>query len=384
LQRKHTLPPDKVEVIIEAAKLCMAQNIFQFRQNFFKTEKGTCMGNSLSPMIAELFMASFEMRLKNQQILPKLWLRYVDDVFAIVDKNHIRNLLDILNAQYESINFTMETEINGCIPFLDLKLTRVDGKIDIAVYRKDTSTLRYITSDSHSPIQHKMAAFNSMVHRLCRLPLSVKNYMAEHQYILKAAKVNGYRSSDIEKMIVKHAKKVKKSRLTTFFSQQKTQQQSVRVPRATFNYNPIITNKVTTEFRKYGFEIGYSNKNKLANLLGSAKDSTNELEKSGIYEITCNNNNCNQKYYGQTKRCIGTRFKEHLSCIKNGQPSRSSVAMHAFNELHLNISLYSIKLLKHITNENRLDVYESYCIQKNPNNFNADDGNINSHLFSII
>jgi uncharacterized protein YoxC len=381
---KHSLAPEKIKVIVDAAKLCMAQNIFQFRNKFYKIEKGTCMGNSLSPLIAECFMSSFEMRLQEQGLLPRVWHRYVDDVFAIVKKDQVNKLLEILNSQYESIKFTLEMEQNGSISFLDLKLTRVADEIDVSVYHKETSTLRYITNDSHSPIQHKMAAFNSLIHRLCSLPLSVKNYMNEYQYILEAARVNGYKSSSVEKLVKKHSNKVKSSRMTTFFHQQKQQDKKRKTPRATLNYYPAITNKVSTELKKFGFEVAYTNKNKLRNLLGSTKDSTEEMKKPGIYEINCQNRNCNSKYFGQTKRCIGTRFKEHISAIKSGQTSKSSVALHAWNKRHLNISKYTIKLKKHVTKENRLDAYESYYIKKNPVNLNADNGNITSPLFSLV
>jgi len=197
----QALPQCKVDTIIKAIELCMAKNIFQFRKQFYKIEKGTCMGNSLSPVIAECFMSSLEIKLKNQNLLPRLWLRYVDDIFAIVDKDKVSCTLETLNAQHEAINFTMESESNGTLPFLDLKLSRVQGKIDIAIDHKDTSTLRYITNDSCSPIQHKMAAFHSSIHRLCKLPLSAQNYMVEYKYIMEAARVNDYRKSDIDRLI---------------------------------------------------------------------------------------------------------------------------------------------------------------------------------------
>jgi len=168
------------------------------------------MGNPLSPLIAELFMSNFEITLKNENLLPRFWMRYVDDVCAIVKKDKVPETLNILNSRYETIKFTHEIEQNGRLPFLDLGLERVDNNIEVAIYHKPTSTKRTITNDSNCPIQHKLAAYHSMAHRLCRLPLNVKNYKKEYDRIMETARINGFKSDIVDKIIYKHAKKVKK------------------------------------------------------------------------------------------------------------------------------------------------------------------------------
>lgn len=132
------------------------------------------MGNPLSPLIAEIFMAHFEISLKKENLLPRVWLRYVDDFFAVIRKDDIQKTLDMLNGRFDSIKFTCEPEIDGKLSFLDVKLQRINNKIDIGVYHKPTSTMRTITNDSHCPIQHKHAAYHSMIHRSLS-PVSKKN-----------------------------------------------------------------------------------------------------------------------------------------------------------------------------------------------------------------
>lgn len=82
--------------------------------------------------------------------------------------------------------------------FLDQKLTRMNGSVDITVSHMETTTARYITIDSHSPTQHKVAVFHSMIHRLCKLLLSVENYRKEYEWIVEVAQVNGYKSPLID------------------------------------------------------------------------------------------------------------------------------------------------------------------------------------------
>ena len=79
------VPPEKRFLYLETAKTCMNQNYFQFRDSYYKIEHGTTMGNPLSPFIAECFMSVFEIELKKQNLLPRIWHRYVDDIFAVVE-----------------------------------------------------------------------------------------------------------------------------------------------------------------------------------------------------------------------------------------------------------------------------------------------------------
>jgi hypothetical protein len=106
-------------------------------------------------------MAKFEIELSKSVVFPRVWMRYVDDVFAIIKKHQLRSLNKILNSQYDSIKFTHEEEINGKLPFLDLELSRDDkGKIEFNIYRKSTTTDRFITNECNHPKQHIISSFS--------------------------------------------------------------------------------------------------------------------------------------------------------------------------------------------------------------------------------
>lgn len=381
LQTVDTPVENKI-IYYKVAKLCMNQNYFQFRDKIYKVEKGTNMGNPLSPLMAELVMSKLEMDLKEKGLLPDIFERYVDDIFTIMDENDINTFLGILNSQYESINFTHEIEENNQISFLDLMLKRSENnKIEIAVYHKPTSTKRCITSDSYCPIQHKQAAFHSLIYRLCKLPLSAKNYMKEYQYIKEVANVNGYNEKMVDDIIHKHSMKLKRNNTSTFFSDSALQSQT-NIKRVAMCYAPEVTNNIKNKFREHDMDLVFSNNKKLKNSLGSTKDKIDDKKKSGVYTIECGD--CNRLYIGLSKRSIETRFKEHSSHIKNNRPSRSAVAAHVLHNNHFSVSVNSLKLKKHITDERKLDAYESYYIQKTENTINLDNGNIESVLFSLV
>jgi hypothetical protein len=132
--------------------------------------------------------------IKEKEWFPKFWVRYMDDVLAIVKQGSEEKILKNLNDNkvFPSIKFTMEKENNGFSPFLDLKI-RNTGSIKFDIYRKATSTQQYIPINSSHPWSQKMASFNSMLHRLCTTPLDTEAYNRELKFIIETAEINGYK-----------------------------------------------------------------------------------------------------------------------------------------------------------------------------------------------
>lgn len=176
---------EKKQLYVRVARLCMKHSFFEFREKTYIVEKGTNMGNPLSPLISELFMSHFEMNLHESGLLLRIWLQYVDDVTAIVKRNDIENVLSVLNSRYDS-------ELQK----------QFDGTIEASIYRKPTNTFRTITSDSHCSLQNKHVAFHAMVHRLNRKKLNNMNYRQEYLTIKKIARINGYDDALIDTLIV--------------------------------------------------------------------------------------------------------------------------------------------------------------------------------------
>jgi len=58
---------------------------------------------------------------------------------------------------------------------------------------KSTSTVIVVHGSSFCPVAHKMAAFNSMVHRLTRIPLSPSGFQKELMTMKHLARVNDVR-----------------------------------------------------------------------------------------------------------------------------------------------------------------------------------------------
>lgn len=313
------------------------------------------IGSSLSPKLASFFMLHFENRIKKLSWFPRVYLRYVDDIFAVVKKDDVEKIRLNLSSQFESIKFTSEKEQNNQLPFLDLMVKRIGENLKFSIYRKPTSTQLFIGSDSNHSRQHKMAAFNSMMHRLFTVPLDNVDFEVEKKYIYETARMNGYSSGCIDKIFKKHKKRKETRELTNLDFIEANDLKFLSMP-----FFPNLTHKLSNELRKFGYKVVYENSGSLKDCLGSAKDKIkNDEEKSGIYQVKCTG--CNKKYIGKTKRKLKTRYKEHIEDTKKTANDKKPLAKHAIEENHL---LGPIELLKEVKKPSKLDAYESLFLSK--------------------
>ena len=78
------------------------------------------MGSPVSTVVANLCKHVIEEQaIRNAVIPPKVWKRFVDDIFAIIKKSAVLSFHDTLNSIDTHINFTIEHEQDGRIAFLD-------------------------------------------------------------------------------------------------------------------------------------------------------------------------------------------------------------------------------------------------------------------------
>ena len=361
-------------------ELCMYNNQFKFRDKFYKLKDGCAMGNPLSPFMANVFLAKFENEFSKHVLFPRTWLRYVDDIFAIVKRTKVRQVLKHINeTKWKSLKFTMELEENGQIPFLDLLIQRKNDRIELGIYHKPTATKRYITSDSAHPMVHKKAAFNSMVHRLINIPLTNENFKVELQYIYETANTNGYQKSMVDQMVKKFKKdKLKRERTTLTPIQEIERKHWIVLP-----YSKEIL-KLSNALRSLGYKTVFQSGKNMQQYLGTTKDKILSNELSGVYQITCPT--CNQFYIGQTSRQFITRFKEHQhDCNKpNLFVGSSAVAEHSQNFKHKFDIVSNAKILQVVNSKQNIDAFESYHIHKLSPQMNKDTGPLPSKLYDFV
>lgn len=366
--RWNQIAEDQIKAYVNLTEFCLTNNFFQYDGKFYTQSEGLAMGNPLSPFLANLFMSNFEVELTQHEIFPRIWHRYVDDIFAIVHKDDTSNVLSLLNDQNVSIQFTTELEVDAKLAFLDLEVSRVEDHLEFNIYRKKTSTQNFIRFDSCHNYQHRFAAFNSMIYRMLHVPLSPENHEKEHLFIKNIAIENGFDPNIIDRMIVNKGRQKTVTDATTL------KPLNEQLPkRIAIHYIPRINDAITKSLKGANVSVVNMNQNKLRSLLGSTKDKIPTLQKSGVYEISCND--CDMKYIGQTCRTIQERFKEHQSKKESAVNGHMKEMNHTFN-------IKNLKLLKEVNKTWFLDATEALFINNGTNLMNRDDCPINSILFN--
>jgi hypothetical protein len=114
---------------------------------------GVAMVSPLSPVIASFFMEDFEeVRLSRVAFMPTCRFHYMDDTFVIWPHGpkELKNFVNHLNNIHPNIQFTMETESNSHLPFLDIGIyRRPHGSLGHRVYRKPTHTNLFLNAEPH-------------------------------------------------------------------------------------------------------------------------------------------------------------------------------------------------------------------------------------------
>ena len=160
------------------------------------------MGSPLSAVIANFFKEDFEKKAIEQVThKPLCWFRYVVDTFVIWPhgQEKLTEFLNHLNRLHNKIQFTMEKEEEGHLPFLDIDIYRkMDGSLGHKVYRKPTHTNLYLHQNSHHHPANKQSVLASLIQR-ARALYDKDSLTQELEFLTTAFKDNGYNPQQIRR-----------------------------------------------------------------------------------------------------------------------------------------------------------------------------------------
>ncbi|UYV67089.1 hypothetical protein LAZ67_4003865 [Cordylochernes scorpioides] len=248
--------------------------------------------------------ASWINEVKPNEIL--IWSRYVDDIFCIITENSENHILETLNSFNSSIQFTIEKENNGSLPFLDILFTRNRTGFTTKVYRKPTSPTQYLHFASNSLISHKITVVRTLTKRAfihCSSKIeynnelkSIENQLLKSGYPLPFIKRNRYKPG---------------------------------TPRNNSNqyistcYLPYTESKITIarKLKCFGIKTIFRGSPSMASILRNpiTKSTDQKQKKDLVYQIPCLN--CNSVYIGETSRDLSIRIKEHQRNISKLNPN---------------------------------------------------------------
>ena len=99
------------ETLLELAEIVLKNNIFQFNEKKLEQLRGTAIGTKFVSPYAIIFMAGLEERiLKDIELKPCIWWRYIDDIFFIWEhgEDSLKQFIETLNACHPTIKCTVE------------------------------------------------------------------------------------------------------------------------------------------------------------------------------------------------------------------------------------------------------------------------------------
>lgn len=271
--------------------------------------------------------------------------------------DRLKEFLSHINSLSQHIKFTIEIEKDNQLPFLDVLLTKKDGKLSHQVFRKQMHTDRYLHANSHHHPKQKMGVIKTLSTRASKI--SDPGHLDEELVHLYEVFVsNGYQHHTIRKII------------TDSLTNKQIKRKSFENPRISLPYIKGTTNKIAKVLAKHNIMVAFTPPNTIKNMLESAKDAIDPKNHKGVYSIPCS---CHKVYIGETGRYVGVRLKEHISDITRNRSDKSGLAKHACSSSHY-ICMEQAKLIHKEDHYLKRRIKEANEIKRSSNNMNRDDG----------
>ena len=160
LYKKFTLPVDK-ETFVTLAEIASCNVVMSTHDGFYRQLDGLAMGSAPAPFLANGWLSKFDELIKGDA---QMYFRYMDDILRDINEVDIDTKLIEINRFHQSLKFTLETEADCSIPFLDLKLIRKGKEIQSTWYTKDTDTGLIMNFHSLAPQKYKRSVVSGFVH----------------------------------------------------------------------------------------------------------------------------------------------------------------------------------------------------------------------------
>ena len=135
-------------------QLILTMNCFLFNENHYLEVHRTAISTRMAPSYANLFMGKLEREfLLTQDLKPRVWWRFIGDIFAIWTHGEqlLLRFIESLSCHHTTIKFTAYWSAKK-VTFLDTTVyLREDGLIGTDLYVKPMHKHQYLQMDSCHP-----------------------------------------------------------------------------------------------------------------------------------------------------------------------------------------------------------------------------------------
>ena len=308
----YSLTPDKrpnieKDTFIQLCRTACCEVVMLTHDGYYIQKEGLAMGSSPAPHLANGWLSQYEEAIKGDS---KLYERYVDDIIQEEKIGNIALKLDKINDLHPKLKFTVEREIDGKIPVLDMMILHdhADGHLESTWYSKPSDTGLTMNYHALAPKRYKRSVVSGFVYRIYRSCSTwqhfhhsldkAKQILEENQYpptfygpLIRRALYNIFVGKE-QLQVRETTSNITKKILRVQYRGKSTE----RYARALHKINAPCTVVMTLR--------------KLKTALPSLKPPVAMFLKSGIvYEIQCPC--CKACYVGQSGRHLQERFTEH-------------------------------------------------------------------------
>ncbi|KAI5743391.1 hypothetical protein M8J77_017676 [Diaphorina citri] len=336
LREDESITERELAGIQELLEIVSTNNYFQFKGEIYRRKEGLPMGNPISPVMSNIFMETLEKSTLHQTVTckPKIYKRYVDDIFLIFDTmDNLDTFFELCNTKHPRIKFTKEIERDNQIPFLDVLITRkTPTTIELSVYKKPTHSNTYVNYNSNCNPSVKKALIKTLKKRAEKICTNQERLEEEKNKVIEALKENNYPEQYVRKV----------------WDKIETPQQSRPRPITTISipYVQNLSEKIKRENNKLNIRTVFQSQRKIAQLISTPETSEERKNKNVIYKISCTQPDCNKgPYIGETKAQLHVRKNQHKYNLSKMNET-SELVMHKINEEH-DIDLNSMCIIDH-------------------------------------
>ena len=370
--------PEFSKTVFKNMMKTATQGYFLFKDSLYQQVDGVTMGSPLGPTVANFFLAHLENKIlqtdcKNK---PALYLRYVDDIFAIFRHDQGHDLfLNTLNKQHPNIRFTVE-EQKETLPFLDVEIKLNNSDFDSWLWRKKTHTGLLLNFTAVTPFKWKTGLIICLCNRAWEICSTSTLFKQEIEKLRNMFIKNNYPIDFFNKIVekfwqTKHSNSIENKEERTFDFMIKIPyigKKSIEFgKKISVLFKDEFDIKVNTVFTSFKVKTFFQLKTRTPEFL------RNHI----IYKFTCP---CDtgSSYIGVTSRPWCERIQEHLGFKKSGDQSaikkHLDICQKCFEETRVNGSNH-FKILRECKNKYEAQINEALMIKRNTPKLNKQQHN---------
>ncbi|XP_037526491.1 uncharacterized protein LOC119403645 [Rhipicephalus sanguineus] len=235
LDKDPTLPersPLEVHDLGRLLKFCLSNTYFTFQKKYYRQLHGAAMGASISRQNLDLFTVH-------------------------------------LNSMHPAIQFTVEAESEGQLPFLDALVKRDGSGLSFKVFRKPTHTGRYLNYRSVHPASQKRSVVGSLLRRAERVCTTGEDRAGDNALVRQEPMACGYPEYLIDSVGRQLARAV-------------PAQSGPTQKRAAIPYVPGVSEPLARVLRSYDVQAAHVPSRKLRHELVRVKDPLEKERYPGV------------------------------------------------------------------------------------------------------